>query len=130
MSLRAALVARLVAADTPAGDRVSWYGRARGDPLPAIVLLKVTPGEEWTHDGPDGLDRPRVRVDCYADSDVGAEALAEAVKTELHGAATVEGVRFHPAMLDGDRDFDDSEQDGGEALFRTQLEFLFYHEET
>jgi hypothetical protein len=125
-----ALVARLVAAATPAGDRVSWFGRSRGDALPAAVLLLVSPGEEWTHDGPDGLPRPRVRIDCYAASDTGALALARAVKAVMQGEATMDGVTFHPALLDAWRTLEAEEEDGGAPLFRIQTEFLFFYEES
>lgn len=124
-----ALIARLVAADTSADDRWSWHERVRDDAPPSGVLMKVSPGEEWTHEGPDGLDRPRVRFDLYGSTDVEVLALSRAVKAEMRLARDVEGVRFHPAMLDADRTLPGEEQDGGAALFRIQLEFLFYHEE-
>ncbi|MGX7926461.1 hypothetical protein ACWPMX_07795 [Tsuneonella sp. HG094] len=125
-----ALVARLVAANTSAEDRISWFGRARGDGLPAVALTLVSPGEEWTHDGPDGLDRPRVRMDIYAATDLGALALGRELRAVMHGEATVAGVRFHPARLEASRTLDGEEQDGGDPLFRLQHEYLFYHEET
>ena len=124
-----ALVARVVAAATPAGDSVSFLDRQRGDPLPAITLLTITPGEDWNHAGPTGLDEPRVRFDCYADSDEGALALKRAVRAEMRQARETGGVRFHPAELVAERWLPDGEQDGGQAVFRIQLEFQFFHEE-
>lgn len=124
-----ALVARLVAAGTTAADRISWFGRVRGDGLPAVELTLISPGEEWTHDGPDGLDRPRVRFDIYAATDVGAVALGRAIRAEMQGEATVGGVLFHPARLEASRMLDAEEETGGDPLFRLQHEYLFYHEE-
>lgn len=130
MGLRAALTERLVAASTAAGDRVSWGNRARGDGLPALVLLMVSPGEEWTHDGPDGLNEPRIRVDCYARLDADADALAAEVKAEMAAAATGGGVVFHPASLEAERDLGDEDEAPGKPVYRVQLEFMFFYEET
>lgn len=124
-----ALVARLVAADTSADDRISWFGRARGDGVPAIELTLISPGEEWTHDGPDGIDEPRVRMDLYAASDVEAVALGREVRAEMQVHRTVGGVLFHPARLDAARTLEAEEQDGGDPLFRIQQEYLFFHQE-
>jgi Protein of unknown function (DUF3168) len=129
--MEAALITRLNA--VPAitgltGDRISWFDRVRGDGLPALVLTQISPGREYTHDGPDELDRPRVRFDCWADDQVSAKALARAVLTTMESAADVGDVRFWPAELQVARDLPEAEQDGGAALFRVQQEFLFFHE--
>jgi hypothetical protein len=125
-----ALITRLAAAATSADDRWSWHGRARDDAPPSGVLLKITPGEEWTHDGPDGLDRPRVRFDLYGATDQEVLTLARELKVEMRTERTVAGVKFHPAMLDAERTLDASEEEGGAGLFRIQQEYLFYFEET
>lgn len=133
MAMEEALVERLVAVAGVAGiagDRISWFGRQRGDALPALTLSKISPGEEWNHSGPDRLDRPRVRFDCWSAEADDAAALGRAVKAEMRETAEVGGVRFHPAMLDAERWIDQGEQDGGELLFHVQIEMLFYFEET
>lgn len=132
MAMQHDLVMRLqLAAEVGAlaGDRVSWAGFQRGDGLPGIALYMISPGREWTHSGPDGLDRPRVQVDCRAATIEAAFELARAVRDELETAADVGGTRFHPAMLDGEGFIDEGEQDGGDPLFRVSQDFLFHHEE-
>lgn len=127
-----ALITRLAGATAIADiadDRISWFARVRGDGFPALLLSKISPGREWTHDGPDGLDGPRVQFDCYARDEVTAATLARAVQAELEQAADVDGWRFHPAFLAGEQWIDEGEQDGGEPLFRVSLDFIFYHEE-
>lgn len=126
-----ALVARLVALGTAAGDRISWGAPARGDALPYTVLSRVSLVEEWTHDGPDGLDQSRVQFDHYAATAEDAMAVARAMKPAMQSAATVAGVKFHPAELaDFEGPTDEGEQDGGAPLWRVRNDFQFYHEET
>lgn len=112
-----------------AGQRVSWFGRVRGDGLPALVLGKVSAGREYDHAGPDGLDSPRIQIDCIANTAAQTVALKRAVLACMEPAATVGDTKFHNAFLEGEIWIDDSEQDGGEALFQLSLDFIFYHEE-
>lgn len=132
MAMEEALLTRLTGAAgiaALAGNRVSWFGRQRGDAVPLVVLSKISPGREWTHTGPDGLDRPRVQFDCYAADTAAAAALGRAVQAVMETAADVAGWRFHPAMIDRDEWIDLGEQDGGAPLFRVSQDYLFYHEE-
>ena len=138
MSMEAALVVRLgenapvaaiVATTSDSAKAISWEGFQRGDGYPAIALTMISPGEDWTHEGPDGLDRPRVRFDLRARDAVTLQTLVDAVKTLMRGGQDVSGWRFHPAMLEANRTIDLGEQDGGAMLFQRQLEFLFFHEE-
>lgn len=132
MPMEEALVERLTgvtAIGNLAGDSVSWFARQRGDPVPAIAMLKISPGRDWTHDGPDGLDRPRVRFDYWGATADQAVALQRATQAEMETTVDVGSTRFHPGMLEAERWIDEGEQDGGEGLFRLQQEFLFYHEE-
>lgn len=121
----------LIAKDGSSNPAISWFGFQRGDGYPAIALTQITPGEDWTHTGPDGLDRPRVRADIRATSADTAIALARAVISEMQTTPYVDTgtTRFHPAMLDAERHIDLGEQDGGQVLFQIQLEFLFFHQE-
>lgn len=132
MPMEEDLVARLTgdaAVAAIVGQRVSWFGRQRGDGFPALVLSKISPGREWTHDGPDELDRPRVQIDAYSDDPDEALALSRAVRAEMETTADVGDTRFHPAMIDTDQLVDDGELDGGQPLFRAVQDYQFYHEE-
>lgn len=129
--MQAALILRLNAAaaiTAITADRISWFDRVRGDGLPALALQTVSPGRDYTHAGADGLDGPRVRFDCWAGDEVTARALAGACITEMERPAEFGGVKFWPGELAADRDLPEPEAEGGQALFRVQLEFIFYHE--
>lgn len=126
------LVARLGADATIAGlcgVRISWFGRQRADVLPALALTKVSPGREYDHDGADGLDNPRVQVDCWTDDPDDLLALRDAVLAEMEASATTGGTTFHPATLEGEGWDEEVNPDGGQRLFRARLDFRFFHEE-
>lgn len=127
-----ALVARLVGVTAIAahvGSQVSWGGFQRGDGSKAIALFKISPGREWTHGGPDNLDRPRVQFDCRGANATEALSIARLVQAEMEGGADVSGIRFHPAMIEGDGFVDEGETEGGVAFFRVSHDYLFYFEE-
>ncbi len=94
-----------------------------------VVLLKLSQGREYTHDGPDGLDGPTVQFDCLSSLPGTAWALARAVREEMEREATADGVQSHPAQQLGETFGDDAEQDGGARLFRVSMDFQFYFEE-
>jgi hypothetical protein len=126
-----ALVARMVGVAPIAaiiGDRAAWFERPRADGLAALTFTKVTPGREWTHDGPDGLDRPTVQFDCWGLSDAEVAALARAVLAEMEtlGEVTVAEWTFHEAQLEFEN-WSVEDLDGDVKVFRAQLDFSFYH---
>jgi len=133
MAMEEDLVARLVAdagVSAIVGEVVSWFERNRDDPLPALVLTKVSPGRDYTHAGGDGLDGPRVQFDCLGTMGDEAVALKRAVVACMEPAATVGDTMFHNGFLEGETWISQGEQDGGEPLFQLSLDFIFYHEES
>lgn len=126
-----ALAARLCAATAVAaiaGTRVSWFERPRRAGLPCVVMTMISPGREWTHAGPDGLDRPSVQFDCWAASDAAALSLARAVIAEMEQPRTVSGWVFHEASLEGQQIDAPDDLEGGLKLFRVSLDFTFFHQ--
>lgn len=125
------LIARLVAdagVSAVVGAGVSWFERNRDDALPVLVLTKVSPGRDYAHDGPDGLDGPRVQFDCLGSTGDEALALKRAVVACMEQPATVGNTLFHNAFLEGETWIPQGEQDGGEPLFQLSLDFIFYHQ--
>lgn len=125
-----ALLARLLAASPIAaivGDRVDWDDRS--DPMPSLTLTKVSPGREWTHDGPDGLDDPRVQFDCWASTKAARTALARAVLAEMEQPRVAAGWRFHEGSVELERWTREDDLPGEIPVFRAQLDFTFFHQE-
>lgn len=101
------------------GLRVNFGRHPQGEPLPALVLTTVSDREGLTLDGPDGLQRARVQIDCWAASYGEAKHLSRAVRERLHGHA---GGGFRALILDGARDLGAPEAPG--RPFRVSLDFL------
>lgn len=117
------------------GDRIDWWDRPRvndDDPeatLPALSLTLIDPGEEWTHEGPDGLDEARIRAEIWARDKITLVACKRALRAEMRRARDAPGWRFHEASLELER-FDTDDGDGeSEKLLRITMDYLFYHEE-
>lgn len=131
MAMEEALIARLTGDATLAalvGEEVAWFDERSGAD-PEITLTKVSPGREWTHAGPDGLDRPRVQIDHWASKPTVAVAMARATLELMETKQTISGWTFWPALLVDENWASLGEQTGGEPLARVRLDFQFFHEE-
>lgn len=134
MAMEEALVARLKAAAgaevlSEGPNRITYFERVRDAGLPALSIMSVSNTDGWSHDGPTGLDWVRMRIDIWAATRTEAVALKRVVRAEMQQSRDVAGVRFHQAERLAERNIDEGEQDGGEALFHVQQEYGFYHEE-
>ncbi|MFG6586066.1 DUF3168 domain-containing protein [Sulfitobacter sp. MOLA879] len=102
------------------GDRVNYGTHPQGEPYPGLVLNTVWDAEGMNIDGPDGVSRGRVQVDCYAMTYGGAKWLSRAVRNVLsgHAGGALQGV-FHASSRDS--------REGGtnevERPFRVSLDF-------
>ena len=134
MTMESDLLTRVgaVAGLSALGGRIAWFERPRKvtPEFPALVLTIVSPGREWTHGGPDGLDRPRVQFDLYGTSVTELRGLFTALRGEMEAMpfADVGATRFHPAMLDTKRDLSPEDLTDGVRIFRISADFQFYHE--
>lgn len=91
--------------------------------VPVIVINMVSSGEIQTHEGPAGLETPRIQADIYDDDGNGARAVRDQLKAALNGlqqetigSATKIGHCFFDGESDG---YDDTVR-----LFRITLDFL------
>lgn len=134
MSMEADMLARLVgvAGLSPVGTRIAWGERPRGSSpeFPALVLTQVSPGREWTHDGPDGLDFPRVQFDFYGPSPEQLRTLFIALRDELEATPFTDqgGTRFHQAFLETRVGPTAEDLVDGVRIFRIRCDFQFHHE--
>jgi hypothetical protein len=102
------LVDSAVSAIVASGDgknAIGWFDRPTdeemsGGGFPAVVLNQIAAGDDYTHDGDDGLPSARVQFDLLALASAELWALRRALKTEMERDRVVtlagEGsVRFH-----------------------------------
>jgi len=102
---------------------------------PALVYRVVSAPREYTHDGPAGLVRARVQVDCYAASYDAVADLKEALMTVLGGAqvdvevpgtgspATVVEIQGAFCLNEGDGTESGLEDSGPKGIRRKRLDF-------
>lgn len=111
------------------GQRIAFFEAARSwDRYPQLVLQEISPGREYTHDGPDGLDRPRVQFDIY--SDTGAALLdgETALLIAMEREQTVGGTKFHFGFLDARSMPDPGDLANQRRILRLSMDFSFFHE--
>lgn len=128
MSMTAALRDRLTAAATRAASRVYRDIRPQGDPLPAVRLAMVSDPRPSTHDGRQALRGTLVQADCMASSRGDADALAEQVIAASEGPATIAGVKFSRAFVEGSRSYSEPGE-GRETTFVTSLGLRVWHQQ-
>lgn len=132
MDLQAAFRARLLANSTInslTGGRVSWGGRPQAAALPAVVLTKAAPGQEWTHSGTDGLIRPWVQVDIWSATQPSGASIAFAVQAEMERLTdvTVGGWRFKaPGIIVSDQWPGPEDLAGGGTAYRIMHDYRFW----
>jgi hypothetical protein len=134
VSWRADLVARLrgdAGLAATFGTRIAFFEAARSWTIyPQLVCQEISPGREYTHNGPDGLDGPRVQFDIYADDEADIWAGEAALLAEIESAATQGGTRFHEGYLQGRSMPDPEDLGNNRTLLRLRMDFIFYHEST
>jgi hypothetical protein len=131
VSWRGDLVSRLRADATLAsllGTRIAWFEAGRSwTAFPQLVMQEISPGREYTHNGPDGLDGPRVQFDIYAATGTSAEAVEAALLACMEAGGTRGDTTFHPAFLE-DRGMSAEDLADGQRALRLRMDFIFYHE--
>jgi len=120
--IAAAPVAALV------GDRVHPIVRPQGGALPAVVYQVIGSRPLYHMQGADGLMRSRVQVDAWAQTYLGAVALAEAIAAAASGFRGVSGATdFAGVFLDASRDTFDPAGTDGAAAYRRSVDFIVHH---
>jgi hypothetical protein len=103
--------------------RVYPAGRLpQGVTLPALTYQRISTPPEYSHDGLSKLIHPRYQLDCWAETQLEAEALAASVITAMGKWHQVFG---QPAQLMDQRDGLDSET----GLYRQSLDFAVWYVE-
>ena len=97
---------------------------------PSIVYNRISGQGDHHSEGPSGLTRPRIQIDCYATTHDQAVSLADKVKTRLDGYKGVMGlgqtaVNVQGVFFDSDRDDFDPDQ----KLYRVSRDYIIWFEE-
>lgn len=133
MSWREDLITRLrgdAALAAALGTRIAFFENARswGETYPQLVLQEVTPGREYTHEGPDGLDGPRVQFDIYALSGADIETVEAALLAEMETPGTTGQTRFDIGFLEGRSMLPTDDLANQTRVLRLSMDFTFFHE--
>lgn len=121
-----ALRLKLLAASGIAGvvTSVAWQESPDKALEPRIVLSVISRGREYDHDGHDGLNVTRVRIDFYTSSVTQGWSLSRATIPAMETEEDRSGWHLGPAFLDADRDFDPFDMDGGRRVYRRSQDWL------
>ena len=111
-------------------NRISWFEARRSwAEYPQIVMQEISPGRDYTHDGPDGLDEPRVQFDILAEDGADIEAVETALLAEMEQAGVEQGsTRFGFGFLVDRRMLDPVDLGNNRRVQRLKMDFQFFHE--
>jgi Protein of unknown function (DUF3168) len=130
MSLRRDLKNRLSSVPLVQAESVpvAWIERPRSKGFPAIVLQVISANRDYTHSGPDNLDRPRIQIDYWGYDLNALDDLANAVRAEMEQVRDIGSTRFEMGFEVGDRDYDpEILANGNETLWHISRDYMFYY---
>lgn len=117
------------------GRRIYPVVLPQGQTLDSIVYSRISGLGDHHTQGPSGLSRPRMQIDCWSKTADGADSLARLVKERVDGfsgtiewdenspanAVTVQGIFFTGTEFE---DFDSAA-----ALYRSSKDYYIWFEE-
>lgn len=120
-AFRAILTGASAITDICPAARINWGAKPQGAGFPAVVLWLTGDAEGLVMNGPSGVSIGRVQVDCYALTAKGADDLAQAIRSRLHG---YRGGRFALIEHAGTRDWRESGTNEPQRPFAVGLDFI------
>lgn len=131
MTIETEIRTRLAADGTIAGlvgTRIYAVRLPQDPSYPAIIYSRVSGVRLHNLDGPAGRAMPRLSIDCWSETYVGAQALAAAVRASLDGfngsLATLKAV----ILIENEIDLFDADA-GQEGAYRIVQDYIVNHEE-
>jgi hypothetical protein len=134
LGLRAYLLGLSAISTEVGGNRIYPLKMPQGQTSTSIVYSRISGLGDHHSTGPSGLSRPRIQIDCWAQSADAADALSRLVKERIDG--------FRGAMLWGDNSpeeaiqiqgiFFESERedyDDTVKMYRSSKDFFVWFEE-
>lgn len=121
--LRALLLGRAAVTDF-AGDRIVFGRLPQGSLMPGVRMTVISDVDEYYLDGPAGLTRSRVQVDCFAATYRAAKLLSRRVRDVLSGHTDAQ---FGGIFLSSALDVSDGGTNEVEAYFGVSLDFEVHY---
>lgn len=124
-----ALRARLIAdagVSALVGTRIFPMIRPQDSALPAVRYQVISDPRPEHLKGYDGARSSRVQYDCFAETYLGARALANAVIAALALPAIASGVTFGRGKAEGPRDGGEDVA-GGKFIYRAIVDLIVEH---
>lgn len=109
------------------GTRVHPLNLPQKSTLPAVTVERIDTTRESTHDGPEGMQRARMRVSCWALTLLAARDLADKVRRRLHGFVGTMGAGTVVQASFMDSDSDDFQSDP--EMYVADLDFEIWAQE-
>lgn len=129
--MEAAIIRTLLDASAVAefvDDRVTPVVLDQNGGFPAVVVCRISGGDDMHMQGPSGLREGRIQVDVYgrqAEGYAAIKAAAGAVRGVLNGLrATVDNTTIQAAFCDSERD--SIEDTGADRLLRVSMDFTVW----
>lgn len=113
------------------GDQIFWTKRPQGLSPPDIIMHKIGDGRrDYNMDGPSGLVRTRVQMDCWGETYAQAVGIGRALRNALSGLThNQSGVDIFGAFIDSQGEDFDAEADNVSKYQRWRIDFLIWHTE-
>ena len=112
------------------GSRIFPRMMPQGESLPAVVFSLIGSTSEPRLLGASGGVRALVQIDCYAETHIVCNNLAEKIRLSLHGYSGTAGSSTVEAMLDAKREMFDAPTDASDVpAYRVSLDFEIWHNE-
>lgn len=120
--------ATLIAGSSPAKWNVYPVKMPQGVSATSIVYNRISGLGDLHNEGPSGLTRPRIQIDCWATSHDAAVVLANLVKERLDGYKGMMGsVDVQGVIFESERDVENATITP--ALFGLSRDYFFWYEE-
>ncbi|NBE05931.1 DUF3168 domain-containing protein [Paragemmobacter ruber] len=108
------------------GVAVDWGENDARAAVPRVRLMRVSGGAEYANDGPVGLHRARVQVDCIGATYGAAKGLARQVKAAVGG---YRGGMLAGVFVDSERDLSGGTAATGKTLAGVAVDLRVHYKE-
>lgn len=109
------------------GKSIFWGAKPEGKPSPYITMQIAARNRDYTHDGPDDLQYPRIQFDVYGKSKAEVTKISRVLLTEMERPQEVDDIVFEESLLAYESDADAERSEAGTPKFRNTMDFMVPH---